>query len=318
LNTLPIALDLKAVCDVFAGRFRAAESAILEADDVLSFVGTRGHIGEAGVGRLLLHAFRGDERATRTTAECRSHDARERGNGVDLYHSYYALAVLAVGMGRYGEALEHCNALAAHDSVALSMFGFPLLVEASVRGGDDAGARAAHDRFTERATAAGTEWALGLLASTGALVAGDDAAEAGYREALDRLARTDAAVDLARVQLLYGEWLRRTRRRRDAREPLRTALDFFERVGAGGFAERTRRELAATGEHSRPRTDATRNLLTAQETQIAHLVADGMTNPQIASQLYISKSTVEYHLRKIYRKVGVTTRTQLARLDLSA
>jgi DNA-binding CsgD family transcriptional regulator len=317
LTTLPIALDLKGVCDVFAGRFRAAESAILEADDILSFVGTRGHIGEAGVGRLLLHAFRGDEQATRATAKRRSEDARERGNGVDLDHSHFALAVLEVGMGRYGEALENCNALAAHDSVAVSTFGFPLLVEAAVRWGDLARARSAHDRFTERATAAGTEWALGLLASTRALLAGDNDAEPYYCEALDRLARTSAAVDLARVQLLYGEWLRRTRRRRDAREPLRTALDFFERIGASAFAERTRRELAATGERSRPRTDSTRNLLTAQEAQIAHLIADGMTNPQIASQLYISKSTVEYHLRKIYRKLGITTRTQLARLDLS-
>ncbi len=177
---------------------------------------------------------------------------------------------------------------------------------------------AAQDRFSERATAAKTEWALGLLASTRALLAEDDvAAEADYCDALDRLGRTSAAVDLARVQLLYGEWLRRTRRRRDAREPLRTALEFFERIGADAFAERARRELAATGEHSRPRSDATRNLLTAQEAQIAELVAEGMTNPQIASQLYISKSTVEYHLRKIYRKLGLTTRTQLARFELS-
>jgi DNA-binding CsgD family transcriptional regulator len=317
LTTLPIALDLRSVCDVFAGRFRAAESAILEADDILSFTGARALIGESGVGRLFLEAYRGDEPAARAIAQRRSEDARERGNGVDLDQSHLALAVLGVGMGRYAEALDHCREIEAHDSVAISMLGFPLLIEAAERCDDLATANAAHDRFSECAAASATEWALGLVASTRALLAADEAAEAHYAEALERLAATSAAVDLARVQLLYGEWLRRARRRRDARVPLRTALDFFQRIGAGAFAERTRRELAATGEHSRPRSDATRDMLTAQEAQIAHLVAEGMTNPQIAAQIYISKSTVEYHLRKIYRKLGVTTRTQLARLELS-
>jgi DNA-binding CsgD family transcriptional regulator len=317
LTTLPIALDVRSVCDVFAGRFRAAESAIVEADDILSFFGARGHIGESGVGRLFLEAYRGDEPATHAIAKRRSEDARDRGSGVDLDHSHFALAVLGVGMGRYAEALDHCREIQVHDSVAISMLGFPLLIEAAVRGGDLATANAAHDRFSERATASATDWALGLLASTRALLATDESAEAHYAEALDRLAGTSAGVDLARVQLLYGEWLRRARRRRDARVPLRTSLDFFERIGADAFAERTRRELAATGEHSRPRSDATRDVLTAQEAQIAQLVAEGSTNPQIASQLYVSKSTVEYHLRKIYRKLGVTTRTQLARLKLS-
>jgi DNA-binding CsgD family transcriptional regulator len=316
LTTLPIALDLRGVSELFAGRFRTAESAILEADDILSFAGARGHIGEAGVGRLFLEAYRGNEQATRAIAKRRSEDALERGSGVDLDHSHLALAVLNVGIGRYAEALEHCRALEAHDTVALSTLTFPLLIEAAVRCGDLATAHASHDRFTERARAAGTEWALGLLASTRALLTDDDLAASHYSEALDLLGRSGAAFDLARVNLLYGEWLRRTRRRREARDPLRTALDFFERVGADAFAERARHELAATGEHSRPRCDTTRDMLTAQEAHIARLVAEGMTNPQIASQLYISRSTVEYHLRKVYRKLGVTTRTQLARLEL--
>ena len=317
LTTLPIALDLRSVSHVFAGRFQAAETAIREADDIVSFTGARGHIGESGLGRLFLAAYRGDEPAARAIAERRSLDARERGNGVDLDQSHFALALLGVGMARYADALDHCRAIEVHDSVALSMLAFPLLIEAAVRGGDRATADAAQERFSEWTTASSTEWALGLLASTRALLAPDESAEEYYTEALERLGRTTVAVDLARVQLLYGEWLRRTRRRRDAREPLRTALGFFERVGADAFAERTRRELAATGEHSRPRSDATRDMLTVQEAQIAQLVAEGMTNPQIASQLYISKSTVEYHLRKIYRKLGVTSRTQLARLELS-
>jgi DNA-binding NarL/FixJ family response regulator len=120
------------------------------------------------------------------------------------------------------------------------------------------------------------------------------------------------------MQVLYGEWLRRSRRRREAREPLREALELFERIGARGFAERARRELVATGEHSRARSDATRDLLTAQESQIAQLVGEGRTNAEIASNLFISRSTVEYHLHKIYRKLGVKSRTQLARLDLEA
>jgi DNA-binding CsgD family transcriptional regulator len=316
LTTLPIAFDLRAVCDVFAGRFRAAESAIVQADDILSFAGGRGHIGEAGVGRLFLHAYRGDEETTRVIANRRAQDARERGSGVDLDQSHFALAVLDVSTGRYDDALDQCRALDANDSVALSPLALPLLVEAAVRCGDLETATVAQERFAKRAAAAGTQWALGLLASTRALLASDADAEEHYSDALTRLTRTSAGIDLARTRLLYGEWLRRTRRRREAREPLRTALEFFEEIGAGAFAERARRELAATGEHSRPRSDATRAMLTAQEAQIARLVAEGHTNPQIASELYISRSTVEYHLRKTYRKLGVTTRTQLARLDL--
>ena len=196
-------------------------------------------------------------------------------------------------------------------------FAFPLLVEAAVRCGDLTAAHAAHDRFSERAAAAGTEWALGLLASTRALLATDDAAEAHYSEALDRLARTSVAVDLARVQLLYGEWLRRTRRRRDARNR------YGRRSSSSSGSAPERSPNARDVSLPRPASTAGRDLmrrgdmLTAQEAQIARLVADGMTNPQIACQLYISKSTVEYHLRKIYRKLGVTTRTQLARLVLS-
>jgi DNA-binding CsgD family transcriptional regulator len=148
-----------------------------------------------------------------------------------------------------------------------------------------------------------------------ALLAAGDEAESHYQVALDRLTRCTVAFDLARAQLLYGEWLRRARRRREAREPLRAALECFDGIGARAFAERTRRELAATGEHSRPRSDGTRGLLTGQEAQIAGLVADGCTNSEIASQLFISLRTVEYHLSKVYRKLGVNTRTQLARLE---
>jgi DNA-binding NarL/FixJ family response regulator len=150
------------------------------------------------------------------------------------------------------------------------------------------------------------------------LVQDADDADEHFRTALAHLARSTMASDRARTQLLYGEWLRRARRRREAREPLQDALDHFEAIGARGFATRTRVELLATGQHARERSVATADQLTPQEAQIARLVAGGERNQDIAAQLFISTSTVEYHLRKVFRKLGVTTRTQLARLDLPA
>ena len=314
LTTLPIALDTRSVVEILAARFRAAASAIAEAEEILSLVGSRGHIGDPGLGELLLLAYRGDEEKTCDAAERRAWDARERGSGIDLDHSRYALAVLDLGSGRYASALGHCRGITDH-SVPFSTIALPVLIEAAVRCDDLATATAALERFSGRAIASRSLWAEGLLACMRALLAAGDEAESQYRVALDRLGRCAVAFDLARAQLLYGEWLRRARRRREAREPLRAALECFDRVGARAFAERTRRELAATGEHSRPRSDATRGLLTGQEAQVARLVADGCTNSEIASQLFISLRTVEYHLNKVYRKLGVNTRTQLARLE---
>jgi DNA-binding CsgD family transcriptional regulator len=316
LTTLPIALDTRSVAEILAARFRAAASAIAEAEEILSLVGSRGHIGNPGLGELLLHAYRGDEEKTCDAAERRARDARERGSGVDLDHSRYALAVLDLGSGRYATALEHCRGITDR-SVPFSTIALPVLIEAAVRCDDLATATSALERFSERAMASRSHWAGGLLACMRALLAAGDEAESQYRVALERLTRCTVAFDLARAQLLYGEWLRRARRRREAREPLRAALACFDGIGARAFAERTRRELAATGEHSRPRSDATRGLLTEQEAQIARLVADGCTNSEVASQLFISLSTVEYHLNKVYRKLGVNTRTQLARLELA-
>jgi DNA-binding CsgD family transcriptional regulator len=161
--------------------------------------------------------------------------------------------------------------------------------------------------------ASGTDWALGIQARSRALLSHGDAAERLYREANDRLARTRLRVDLARAHLLYGEWLRRERRRLDARAQLRQAHELFLQFGAEAFAERARVELKATGERARKRTPQTRDDLTPQEAQIARLAAEGETNQQIASQIFISASTVDYHLRKVFRKLGVTSRTQLAR-----
>src|SRR5262249_8979212 len=174
------------------------------------------------------------------------------------------------------------------------------------------------ERLSESTRASGTDWALGLEIRSRALLSEGDAAEACHLEAIDRLERTRLRVDLARAHLLYGEWLRRRRRRVDARTQLRRAHELFTEFGMEAFAERARVELEATGEHARKRTVAARAELTPQEAQIARLVAGGATNPEIAARLYISTSTVDYHLRKAFRKLGVKSRTQLTRHVLEA
>ena len=185
------------------------------------------------------------------------------------------------------------------------------VIEAAVRCGEPQLAQTALARLAETTTAAGTDWALGVQARSRALLSGGESAEALYLEAIQRLARTTMRLQLARSHLVYGEWLRRERRRVDAREQLRTAHELFIEFGVDAFAERARIELEATGERARSRTIETRDQLTPQETQIARLAAEGHTNREIAARLYISASTVEYHLRKAFRKLNVKSRTQL-------
>jgi DNA-binding CsgD family transcriptional regulator len=170
-------------------------------------------------------------------------------------------------------------------------------------------------RLSEMTSASGTEWALGLQARSHALLSEGDEAEHRYRESIDRIGRTRIHTDLARAHLLYGEWLRRQRRRTDAREQLRTAHSKFEAMGMRAFAERAGRELRATGETVRKRTIAARDAeLTAQEAQIARLARDGLSNPEIGTRLFISAHTVQYHLRKVFTKLGITSRSQLDRV----
>jgi DNA-binding CsgD family transcriptional regulator len=194
----------------------------------------------------------------------------------------------------------------------------PELIEAAVRSGERELAVTAVGRLSERANASGTHWALGTLARSRALLEAGGRAEELYREAIERLRRSRAAPQLARAHLVYGEWLRRERRRREAREQLRTARDMFVFIGAQAFAERARGELTATGEHARRRSEAPEDLLTEQEARIARLVCEGATNAAIAAQLFISTRTVEYHLHKAFRKLGVSSRTQLARVMLES
>jgi DNA-binding CsgD family transcriptional regulator len=185
------------------------------------------------------------------------------------------------------------------------------LIEAAVRSGKAELAVAALGRLSQTTAAGGTDWALGIEARSRALLSDNETAERLYREAIERLERTRVRVELARAHLLYGEWLRRERRRLDAREQLRRAHELFVEFGMEAFAERARVELGATGEHARKRTVETRDDLTPQEAQISRLAADGATNPEIAAQLFISPSTVDYHLRKAFRKLGVKSRHQL-------
>ena len=221
--------------------------------------------------------------------------------------------MLELGLGNYQAALQYALGVYEDDAPHLVDYVLPDLVEAAARCGETGIADAALERLAERATAAGTPLVLGLLARSRALLAADDDAEPLYAEAIGHLGQCRARPQLARAHLVYGEWLRRQRRRRDAREQLRTAHDMFESMGAEAFAERARVELLATGERARQRVAGAEDELTPQEARIARLVSQGDSNRDIAAQLFLSPSTIDYHLRKVFRKVGVTSRTQLAR-----
>jgi DNA-binding CsgD family transcriptional regulator len=220
--------------------------------------------------------------------------------------------VLFNGLGRYQDALSAAEQAAEHPhELGLSTWVPTEIIEAAVRSGDPERAAGPLRRLQEISRAAGTDWALGVEARSRALLSDGEAAERLYREAIERLGRTRIRVALARAHLLYGEWLRRENRRVDAREQLRIAHQLYSSMGMEGFAERARRELSATGETVRKRTVETPEELTMQEAQIARLAADGHTNPEIGARLFISPRTVEWHLRKVYTKLGVRSRQQL-------
>jgi DNA-binding CsgD family transcriptional regulator len=221
-------------------------------------------------------------------------------------------AVLHNGLGRYEEAVAEAEQ-AAEDTHASwwRNWGLVELIEAAARSGKPELAVEALRQLSQTTAASGTDWAVGVEARSRALVSEGEGADTLYRQAIEALERTRVRVELARAHLLYGEWLRRERRRLDAREQLRRAHKLFTEFGMGAFAERARVELEATGEHARKRTVETRDDLTPQEAQIARLAADGATNQEIAAQLFISASTVDYHLRKAFRKLGVKSRHQL-------
>ena len=238
---------------------------------------------------------------------------RGRDDDPGMAMSSYRAAVLSNGLGRYGEAFAAAEGVCQHDDLALTGLGLAELVEAAARSGRGEVAAAALRRLEERTDASATDWALGTKARSRALLSDGGVAERLHREAIERLGRTRFRTELARAHLVYGEWLRRSDRRLDARDQLRTAHGLFTSLGIEGFADRARRELLTTGETVRRRSDETRYDLTAQEAQIARLAGDGRTNPEIGTELFLSARTVEWHLRKVFAKLGISSRKELRR-----
>jgi DNA-binding CsgD family transcriptional regulator len=288
-----------------------AASLVAEAESVTTAMGSSSVPYRA----LALAALRGREAEAAVLIELGTKDVQRRGSGEGLSFVQWAIAVLGNGLGRYEQALA-AAAQASEDTRAQlpSNWALAELIEAAARTGMSERTAGALDRLAEMTRASGTDWALGIEARSRALLTDGENAEVFYREAVDRLGRAGLRVDLARAQLLYGEWLRRRGRRHDARDRLRSAYETFDAIGADAFAERARTELRATGGHARARTADAAEALTPQEALIARLAARGASNPQIAAQLFISRATVAYHLRKVFAKLGVTSRDQLAQV----
>ncbi|MDW5593143.1 AAA family ATPase [Conexibacter stalactiti] len=304
LNLLPIMTNFLAALNVHSGAFATAAALVDEVDVLTQTTG----LPPLKYAACMLAAARGDQAQAQPLFDYGWQNATERGEGSALGLLSWLTALLHNANGRYGEALTAAQQACEHEDVMSYGWALVELVEAAVRSGRPDAAAAALDRLSERTQAAGTEWALGVEARCRALV---DADEARYRESIERLARSRAAVELARSRLLYGEWLRREHRRADARELLRGAHADFSRFGAAAFAERARRELLATGETVRSGAADLRDALTPQEVQVARLAREGHTNPEIGAQLFISPRTVEYHLRKVFRKLDVNSRREL-------
>jgi DNA-binding CsgD family transcriptional regulator len=310
LGVLPISLIHLATLCVLEGKLKVAAELIEETDSLIDATGgTR-----IGLTKLLLAACRGDEAEATTLLDAVEREAIARHEGVVLTLSEHARAVLHNGLAHYDVARAAAQRASKRDELSFSDWSLPELIEAATRSGRAELAAEALGRLEKRTQAAGTEWALGIEARSRALLSDGAVAEVLYREAIDRLARCRLALELARAHLLYGEWLRRERRRLDAREQLRRAQDMFNGMGAAAFAERASRELLATGETARKRTVETRDALTPHEARIARMARDGASNPEIADQLFVSRRTIEYHLRKVYAKLGITTREHLDRV----
>ena len=312
LTELPLALGSRTPILVFRGELSAAAALVEEARSVDEAAG----ISEAPYGALTLAAWRGRADEARSLIEETIRAARSRGEGVGVAISEYTHAVLCNGLGQYDEALsaarracEDPREMVAHN------WGLPELVESAMRCGRRDLAQHAVHRLTSKAAASGTAWGLGIETRARAQLSDGDAAEALFRAAVDHLRRARVHAELARTHLLYGEWLRRANRRTAARNELRTAYDMFTAMDMAGFAGRAQAELVATGASvHRPAAEG-RHDLTAQEAHIARLVQDGLSNPEIGAQLFISARTVEWHLRKVFTKLGVSSRRQLRALS---
>jgi DNA-binding CsgD family transcriptional regulator len=306
LSVLPTALSIYAAVHLFGGEFDLAAELFDDATVVADAIGAL-----PGYASLALVAWqaRGPEAIALINDSARL--ATERREGGALTFIQWAMAVLYNGLSRYEEALDAAQQADEHPEELYDSWILPELVEAAARSGRGTPAAAALQKLSEVAQAIGTDWALGIEARSRALLSDNETAEGLYREAVDRLMRTGVRIELARARLVYGEWLRRVGRRVDAREQLRAAHQMFESFGAGAFVARAARELAATGERVRKSTRGAADELTPQEMQIARLAAEGHSNREIGARLFISHSTVGYHLHKVFTKLGVGNRAQL-------
>jgi DNA-binding CsgD family transcriptional regulator len=309
LAQLPLHLSQLGVATAGLGDFAGAASLVAESDSVVAATGS--HI--APYAALRLAALRGREPECSVLTAAAVEQARTRGQGAAAIHAHWAAAVMYNGLARYEEASSAARH-AASDVLTpwIFMWALPELVEAAARGGDPELARDALERLAETTEPCGTDLALGIESRCRALLSDGADADELYREAIERLSRTRLRPELARAHLLYGEWLRRENRRVDAREQLHTAHDMLVAIGMDAFADRARKELQASGEKVRKRTVETRDDLTAQEQQIARLARDGMSNPEIGAQLFLSPRTVEWHLRNVFAKLNIRSRRDLS------
>jgi DNA-binding CsgD family transcriptional regulator len=310
LAQLPFPLLALSNVAIWSGDFAGAASLIAEAEGVTTATGSR----LAPYPKVRLLALQGEEVEASALIAAMTEQATNEGQGLAATDAHWAAAVLYNGRALYEEAAAAARQATSNTFEPwISMWALPELVEAASRIEDAELARDALERLVEATQPCGTDFALGIEARSRALLSDGGRAQEAYREAIDRLSRTLLRPELARAHLLYGEWLRRDGRRVQAREQLRTAHDLFAAIGMEAFAERARRELLATGEKVRKRTPETREELTPQETQIARLAGDGLSNPEIGAQLFISARTVKYHLGKVFTKLGISSRSQLRR-----
>ena len=307
LSWLPFALDYLAEIQIQAGELPAATALLAEGERIDPGIraATLPYVS------LLLAAWRGDAPAAGELTEEMVRGASDRGEGAALTYAEYAQAVLYNGLGQPAHAAEAAYRASSADELVISPWALYELTEAAARGDQRERAAAAADRLTGIAAASGSAWARGAAARSRALLASGRAADELYREAIELLGRTRMATHLARARLSYGEWLRRENRRIEARDQLRPAFDALAAMGAQAFAERARRELAATGEKVRRRHEDPGSELTPQEEEIAQLAREGRTNPEIGAQLFIGARTVEWHLRKVFAMLDISSRREL-------
>ncbi|MGH9290709.1 MAG: LuxR C-terminal-related transcriptional regulator [Acidimicrobiales bacterium] len=310
LTLLIEALHCLGLCELGDGTLDAASTLYQEACELERALGMR-PAGE--VSRLIVLAWQGETEDVRSRAPVLARDAKRDGWGVNVQRAQYAMTLLELSHGNYAEAAAAHRFDPINDDLPLSGFIAADLVEANTRGGEPTEAQRCLKWLEARARANATNLELGLAARARALVAASDTVERDYRTSIELLEQAGARLHCARSQLVFGEWLRRHKRRREARDQLRAATEGFDAMGAATFAERARTELRATGESARKRVDETRDALTPQEAHVARLAATGATNAEIATQLFISPKTVDYHLQKVFRKYGVSSRRALAR-----